>query len=326
MHVFLTGASGFIGKNLITYLLDRKCQLTCLVRDPQRLPEELRSEATLVVADLFTLGQEVIQALSQVDTIVHLAGQPWGHSYHDFDQVNRAGTANLVQAATTCGAAVQRFIYVSTIAAAGPALIGKPLTEDSAARPISWYGQSKLAGEQTLAATTFPSTVLRLPTVYGPYDQDVQRFFKLTKYHLSPRLLGNRPEISLIHVLDVCQAIWLILSKEQRPISTYFVNDGEAIHQFKDTLAMVAKTIGTWTVPIPIPAGFLWAGEQILALGQRVNVAPRRLTSDKLRELRQPAWTCASDLISRNLGYQPTMPLPKGLEHTFAWYRKAGWL
>jgi nucleoside-diphosphate-sugar epimerase len=326
MRVFITGASGFIGKNLIPYLLDQSCQLTCLVRDPRRLPEKLRSQVTVVVDNLLTLGQDVQQALDQVDAIVHLAGQPWGHSYRDFDKVNRAGAENLVQAAAACKNSIQRFIFVSTLAAAGPAQPGNPLTEDSTGEPISWYGRSKLAGEQTLAEAPFPWTVLRPPTVYGPYDQDVRRFFKLAKYHLGPQLTGSRPEISLIHVQDVCHAIWLILSKEQRPVSTYFVNDGEAIHTLRDTLTMLAETVGTWTIPLPIPTGLLWVGEMILALGQRIGVAPRRLTSDKLRELRQPAWTCTSDLIAHNLGYQPSMPLKMGLAHTYAWYREAGWL
>ena len=326
MRLFVTGATGFIGKNLVPYLLDRKCQVTCLIRDPQRLPEKWRTEVTTVVDDLRSFGPEAQQALARIDAVVHLAGQPWGHSYHDFDQVNRAGTQNLVQAAAAPGNSIRRFIYVSSLAVAGPAPLGEPLSEESTPRPMSWYGRSKLAGEQTLIGAAFPWTVLRPPPVYGPYDQDLLRFFKLVRVHLGPRLMGNRPEVSLIHVEDVCQAIWLILTKEQRPDSIYFVNDGETIHHLQDTLATLAEAIGTWTVPIPLPRSLLWVAEKLLAIGQHLNVAPARMTSDKLWELRQSAWTCRSDLIARNLGYQPAMPLRKGLEQTFAWYREAGWL
>ena len=326
MHVFLTGASGFVGKNLVPYLLDRGCRLTCLLRDPERLPEKLRSRVTVVIGDLTNLGPEVISVLANADAVVHLAGQLWGRTYDDFDRVNRQGTEDLIKAIVQTNAPLRRFIYLSSLAASGPARSGQPLTETSPAAPISWYGRAKLAGEQALAGATFPWTVIRAPAVFGPWDPATLIFFKLAACHINPIIGWGRPEHSTIHIEDVCQAIWLVLTGETRPQSTYFINDGQAIHRQREVMTLVVESVGKWAVPMPIPGGLVLAAEGLLALGQRIGLAPSRVTPDKLRELRQRAWTCSADLITENLGFKASVPLSQGISETAAWYRANGWL
>ncbi|MFB0515746.1 MAG: NAD-dependent epimerase/dehydratase family protein [Candidatus Neomarinimicrobiota bacterium] len=326
MHIFLTGASGFIGKNLVPYLLSRECQLTCLLRDPNRLPEELRSQVAVVVGDVTDIGPAVAGALASVEAVVHLAGCLWGHTYDAFDRVNRQGTEALVTAVNQANMPLRRFVQLSTLAAAGPARPGEPLTEDSPVAPISWYGQTKLGGERALAAAGFPWSIIRPPTVYGPHDQDVWRFFKMAARHLRPSLRGGHLELSLIHVRDVCQAIWLVLTRETRPQSTYFINDGQAIHYLRDVTALVAEAVRTWTIPVPLPGGLVRLAEGVMAIGRLVGLKPARLTPDKLRELRQGAWTCSADLITEQLGFKPSVRLAQGITETTAWYRAHGWL
>lgn len=321
MHVFLTGATGFIGKNLIPYLLERNCGLTCLVRDPQRLPDSLKYKVKITIGDLHNLGPEVQELLVSTDAVVHLAGQPWGRTYQDFDRVNREGTSRLIEALQAAGAPLKRFIYMSTLSAGGPASLGSPCTEESPDAPMSWYGQTKLAGENVLTDAHFPCTILRPPTVYGPWDQDVRRFFTLANRRLRLHLVGGSFELSLVHVNDVCQAIWLILSRESLPRSTYYLNDGHPVYQFNDVIAEIASAAEKRCLVLPIPWGLTWIAEQILALGKSIGLIPKRLTADKLREIRRKAWTCSSDLISSRLQYKPDFPLRKGIDHTMKWYQ-----
>ncbi|UCH63239.1 MAG: NAD(P)-dependent oxidoreductase [Fidelibacterota bacterium] len=326
MHIFLTGSSGFVGKNLIPYLLDRGCRLTCLLRDPERLPEELRSQVTVVIGDLTCLAKEVIQALGSAEAVVHMAGQLWGRTYEDYDRVNREGTEALIQAVKQPNGPLRRFVYLSSIAAAGPARIGQPLEETSPAAPISWYGRTKLAGERALAGAVFPWTVIRAPAAYGPQDKATLTFFRLVAHHIRPDIKWGRPEHSIIHVQDVCQAIWLVLTSETRLQSTYFINDGQAIHTLREVMTLVVESVGKWVVPVPIPGGLVLVAESLLALGQRIGLTPSRLTPDKLRELRRPAWTCSAELIAENLGFKALVPLDQGISETATWYRARGWL
>jgi nucleoside-diphosphate-sugar epimerase len=326
MHVFLTGATGFIGKNLIPYLLDRNCDLTCLVRDPRRLPEALKSKVRIVIGELNNLGPEVRKQLTTTEAVVHLAGQPWGKTYQDFDRVNHEGTRDLIDAVQSTGAPLKRFVYMSTLAAGGPSSLGIPRTEENPEEPMSWYGQTKLAGEKVLADASFPWTILRPPTVYGPWDQDVKRFFSLAQWRLRPYLLGGPFELSLVHVTDVCQAIWLVLSKENLPQSIYHLNDGQPIYQFNDVTDEIMKLFGRWHVVIPIPWGAMWLAEKILALGMKVGLVPQRLTADKLREIRRQAWTCSADLIISHLDFKPEFTLQRGIDLTIKWYQANQWL
>ncbi len=324
MHVFITGGSGFAGQNLIPYLLERECRLTCLLRVPERLPSELRSRVSVVVGDLSNPGAEAEIALKQADAVVHLAGHLWGRSYEDYDRVNRVGTETLLRAAA--GAPLQRFVYLSSLAAAGPSRIGEPLTEASEPAPVSWYGRSKLAGEQVLTEASFPWTVIRAPAIYGPGDLATLIFYRLAACHIQLHLMGGRPEHSIMHVADLCQAIWLVLTSETRPQSTYFVNDDQPIHRLGEIMAHVKEAVGKWALAIPVPGWLLRCAEGALTLGQRLGLAPARVTPDKLRELRHRAWTCSSDLIANNLCYQPQVSLAEGIHDTAAWYRNEGWL
>ncbi|MFC1618600.1 NAD-dependent epimerase/dehydratase family protein [Candidatus Neomarinimicrobiota bacterium] len=325
MHVFLTGATGFIGKNLIPYLLERNCTLACLVRDPRRLPEDLKSKVRIIIGELDNLGPDVQNDLESADVVVHLAGQPWGRTYRDFNRVNCEGTRDLIDAVQTAGAPLKRFVYMSTLSAAGPSSLGIPRTEEDPEEPMSWYGQSKLAGEKVFADASFPWTILRPPTVYGPWDQDVKRFFKLANWHLRPYLLGGPFELSLVHVNDVCQAVWLVMSKENLPQSIYYLNDGQPIYQFNDVTDEIMKAIGKWHIVMPVPWGATWLAEKILALGMKIGLVPLRLTADKLREIRRHAWTCSADLIASRLNFKPEFTLRMGIDLTVQWYQANQW-
>ena len=138
--------------------------------------------------------------------------------------------------------------------------------------------------------------------------------------------MGSRMELSLIHVIDVCQAIWLALTRETRPQSTYFINDGQPVYYLDEVTALLAEAVGTWTVPVLVPAIAIRLAEGVLTVGQRIGLAPSRLTADKLGELRKGTWTCRADLITDTLGFKPEVPLRQGLSETAAWYRANGWL
>lgn len=326
MHIFLTGGSGFIGKNLIPYLLERGFRITCLLRDTSRLPTPLRSRVFVVTGDLIRLGDRAMESLAAADGVVHLAGRIRGRTYSQFDQTNHRGTLALVDAVEQSPANLRRFVQVSSLAAAGPAIPGAPLTEASPTRPLSWYGQTKLAGERVLDSASFPWTSIRPPVVYGPHDRGLLPFFQLAARHIRPLIRSGRQELSFIHVKDVCQSIWLALTRETRTRSTYYINDGQPINRLGDLTSLLAEAVGSWTVPVPIPAGLIWVVEKMLPLGQRLGLSGPWLSVDKLRELRQKAWTCDAGLITANLGFRPTMPLEQGLSETVAWYRTNGWL
>ena len=115
--ILVTGATGFLGRNLCPYLVEQGHVLRALVR-PTSQVEFLRDLGVeLAVGDVRD-AQSVLDAAQGCQKIIHAAGKFrfWGR-HRDFFATNAQGTANVLKAAVQVK--VDRFIYISTIAVAG---------------------------------------------------------------------------------------------------------------------------------------------------------------------------------------------------------------
>src|SRR4030042_186902 len=143
----VTGANGFIGRELAEELVRRGWEVTCLVRRPRGLGWIETLQVRLVRGDCRekpTLGP----AVEGADYIFHLAGVIDALEWEEYYQANVVGTRNLLEACAERNPGLRKFIHVSSISAAGPSEKGRILTEDAPNRPVSDYGRRKLgAGE-----------------------------------------------------------------------------------------------------------------------------------------------------------------------------------
>ncbi len=94
-----------------------------------------------------------------------------------------------MQLAAACALAAQppTLVYVSSLAAIGPAPTTQALRESDPVAPVSEYGRSKLAGEDFLKqyAQQIPISIIRPPMVLGPGDRVSLDLFKtIARYHL----------------------------------------------------------------------------------------------------------------------------------------------
>ncbi|MFI5403683.1 MAG: NAD-dependent epimerase/dehydratase family protein, partial [Planctomycetota bacterium] len=152
----VTGGHGFLGSHLVDALLDRGVRVRCLLR-PGR-PESLFSGRPVeVVRGDLRAADGLAAAVEGADLVFHVAGLIAARSPAEFHEVNAKGTARLAAAVAARGP-VSRFVLVSSQAAAGPSLDGRPVTEDRPPGPLTHYGRSKLAGERALEAAGIPFT------------------------------------------------------------------------------------------------------------------------------------------------------------------------
>ncbi|NND66154.1 MAG: NAD(P)H-binding protein [Halioglobus sp.] len=298
--VAVTGATGFIGLHLCQRLLALGFGVRALVRDPTRATELAAYGAELIEGDL-----DNIDALAHLtagcQAVVHAAGAVRGNSQADFDRVNVAGTAAIINMLTQHETS-PRLLLVSSITAGQPQL--------------SWYGQSKLSAEKLLQEQPeLDWVILRPPAVYGPGDKEMLPIFQ-TMYRGLATVPGS-PEArtSLIYVADLVEAIIACLASETARHQTLSLHDGrEGGYSWHEMAAIAgahwSRRVRLWQVP-------RWLLDLVAAanswLAGITGRAPM-LTPPKLRELRHPDWVMDNRAISDATGWQPRVQLKQGLE------------
>ena len=185
MKALVTGATGFVGSHLAEALRRRGDEVTALVRSPAKAAA-LGPLGVRVLPGGLDDPDSLARAAEGQDVVFHVAGLVAARDEAEFLRVNRDGTAGLVAAAAR--ARVGRFVYVSSMAAGGPADRGRPLTGTEPPNPVTAYGRSKLAGETAVKAGSLPWVIMRPPTVYGPRDREVLKVFRMARWGVAPVL------------------------------------------------------------------------------------------------------------------------------------------
>src|SRR5690348_8403225 len=139
MHIFLTGATGFVGGHVVDRLLARGDAVTALVRSPAKAEGLARRGVRLVAGDLHALPA-LHAGMLGADAVLHVAALTGAVDEAEFLSANRDGTANVLAAAAAAPGA-PRLVYVSSMAAGGPARRGVPKRDTSADHPVTMYGR-----------------------------------------------------------------------------------------------------------------------------------------------------------------------------------------
>ncbi len=346
----VTGASGFLGAHLVRLLLDRGDEVRCLIRGRSRLgilpeflgqqfiPPESNSSATpipeLVDGDV-TDPASLARAVAGVDTVYHLAGLIRGRSLTELLNVNERGVANLVQA---CAEQPQPpvLVHVSSLAAMGPAR-QRALEPGDPLQPVSNYGRSKSAGEQTLLgwADRVPISIVRPPIVLGEGDRFSVELFRMIRrcyMFLVPGLKDHH--FSVIHARDLGRILMLAAERGARipPRDDLSGRQGRylAARGEDPTYAELGRWIATalrhksFTVRAPLP--FVWAYACAAELGCRLLQRAPEVGIDKVREAAAGDWISSPRSVAEALGFMPEHPFSEQLRGTADWYSEHGWL
>lgn len=321
----VTGASGFVGSHIVDELLGRGARVRCLLRGTSSRRWLQGKDVEYAEGDV-RRPDGLDQAVAGADWIVHAAGLTHAKDEAEFQRANVSGTENILAAVLRADPLPRRFLYISSQAAAGPSRNGAPVTEDLAPRPVSAYGRSKLGGETLVmrAAERLPVTSIRPPVVYGPRETALLKYFRAVKHHLRPYLGGAKP-FSIVYAEDLARAVWAGLNQEASAGQIYFVG-GPDTTSYEEVGQAIEGALGTWAVPLPIPAFLLQAGA---LAGEFAGAITRRapfFSREKFREITAGAWLVSSRKIRDQLGWASATTLEQGTLATAAWYREAGWV
>jgi nucleoside-diphosphate-sugar epimerase len=317
--VLVTGATGFIGKNLVPDLArDRKVRI--LVRRTSDLSfYRDRPEIELAFGSLE--GNEGLdRALFGVKTVIHAAGQTMGRNRVDFYRTNVQGTRNLTDAMRKSGAL--RLVFLSSHAACGASPFNRPISEAARPVPISDYGWSKQQAEAVVAQSGLSHVILRPPSVYGPYDMEILKYARLIDRGICPMVGIRESYLNLIYVRDLVGIIRKVMTDDRFDNRVYFASDGRA-YAFSEIIAAIARQLHRrrlWRIPIPVPIGLLYGVLNDALIPERKRIISR----DKVRELARQYWLCSNERLIRTIGYIRFCDLDQGMAETVGWYRERG--
>lgn len=236
MNILLTGASGYIGRNLGFRLLENPTlNLRILVRNAARVPLQLQDRAEIAQGD--TLKPKSLQkALKGIDTAYYLI-----HSMRakgDFEELDRLSATNFRDACIQAG--VKRIIYLGGLGAKETASkhllsrleTGEILSERSDKIQTIWFRAGIIIGSGSASFQIIRHLVKKLPVMTTP---------KWVKTKTAP--------IGVENVLDYL-AEALILDTDQN----HTIDIGTESMSFKDMLLRAAKVIGhkRWLIPVPL--------------------------------------------------------------------------
>lgn len=322
----MTGGTGFIGSHLAEILIQRGTQVRCLLRKTSDLKWIKDLPIEYVRGDCRDQAS-LREAVKGVDQVFHLAGVTKAVKEETFFEMNARGTENLIQACLEHNSDLQKFIYVSSQAAAGPSLNGNCKKETDTCKPVSPYGRSKRRGEELALAHAhkLPLLILRPSAVYGPRERDIYTFFKLLSKGINLCTSNPDQHFSLCYVQDVVQAILLAAETRSPQGEIFFISDGMdyPIETIGDAFAQ-ALEVRTFRLCVPkwILLGIASFSEYVSSVSKK----PSLISKGKVEEMVQKNWVCDITKARAVLDFNPGIPLTRGARLTVDWYRKENWL
>ena len=307
----VTGASGFLGRHIVSALGARGDRVRILLRNPGVCPPWEGADPEIIQGDLAPASLRKLVA--GADTVIHCAGLISARSFSEFDEVNHWGAEAVAQAVLSA-APRARFILISSLAAREPGLSDYALTKRSGESKV----RALLSEDRTL--------VVRPPAIYGPGDRATLPLFRMAAkrpIQLMIRPKGSR--LALIHVEDAAAAI-ADLARSDVTGTVTLGGDRPEGYEWRELVLALAEVYGRRSPRlVRVPAPVIRAAGAVTGFVASLIRRPAVFSPGKARELLHPDWSVSA----REMGPVPqpvSHPLREGLAQTAAWYREQGWL
>lgn len=314
-RLFLTGAAGYVGRNLVRHFLRGGVEVTALVRKPQDAEQVRAMGAVAVVGDI--LDAAIGKAIAGCDALVHAAADTdHGHGGAAQMRTNATGTRNVLEAARAAG--VRRAVHLSTESVLSD---GRPLknvdeTRLYPARSAGSYSRSKIAAETialSMSEGDFEVVVVRPRFVWG--RDDTTALPTLMEAARSGQLAwidGGDYLTSTTHIDNLCHGVELAL-RAGRGGEAYFLSDGEPI-AFRTFVSALLDTQGQTPPDKVVPRAVVRA---VAGIGDLIGVVTRgaKPVPLTLQGFAASAVEVTLDIgkARRELGYAPVVSLADGL-------------
>lgn len=334
-HVLVTGANGFIGQHLCRFLIDNDFHVRGLCHEQRELYFIKKNEIDWVQADL-TDANSLKNIADGMDYIFHLAAIPrndLSKQWNDFFECNVKGTERLLAEAEKSH--VKRFVFISTVEAAGYGDGINPRTESDIAKPDNNYGKSKLEAEKIVMSDSwsFDRTIFRLPMIYGPGTFIiVPKLFGMICKGFYPFIGSGATLMEFCYVGNAVAAIVHSIESDKAKNQLYYISD-QRTYTIKEVIDAIARSLNKKYFPLFIPKLAAYAAALIFELLARIAPFPPIVSkySKKPFFTRETVrWTTSNinfvstEKFKRDLMFFPPFTIDQGCSETVLWLRAHG--
>lgn len=322
MNVLVTGAGGFLGRELVARLLDRGHQVRAMVRPFSDVPE-WPSTVDVVKADL-RVPPDLRSMLEGIDCVIHLASATSGNEDVQFSSTV-VGTEKLIEALATSD--VKEIILVSSLVVYDWEKAHKSLTEHSPllASPydMGGYAIAKVWQERIFQraaeAHGWDLRIVRPGFIWGPQHTKLAGMGRSAgPFHF---VFAPRARLPLTHVLNCADCIVAVAAHRGAKGATFNVIDGDSVRTWRYAKEYVKRT-GAKKILIPVPyqlgllaaRGASWLSRKIFGKHGKL---PSLLTPRRYEAQFKPI-RFSSEKLRNLIGWRPPVDFADCLEASYA--------
>jgi uncharacterized protein YbjT (DUF2867 family) len=239
-RIFITGATGFVGRAVVPALRAHGHAVRCLVRRGSE--PDLRGLEAIERVEGDVLSPEALERdMAGCDTVVHLVGiiRETPATSSTFERIHTQGTINVLEAAATTG--VRRYLHMSALGARAGAR--------------SRYHRTKWAAEEAVRASPIPWTIFRPSIIYGAADQFVNMLAAMVRrYPVVPVIGTGQQRLQPVPVEQVAEAFARAVALEATVKHVYEVGGPDAVTmlQLLDLIGAALDRARVRKVHVPI--------------------------------------------------------------------------
>jgi nucleoside-diphosphate-sugar epimerase len=324
MKIIITGATGFIGRNLSESLHKEGMKVIAIGRS-EYVGKALRETGIEFMLAKIEDQSQIIKTFCPADYVIHCAGRAgdWW-KYQDFYETNVVGTRNVIDACKKND--IKKIIYIST---SSVYLSGKDRYNILETDPLPTkqfnYGKTKLMAERELlklGKEGFKAIILRPRAVYGKYDQNiVSRFVRLSEKKNLPLINGGQALVDITYVGNLVNAVRNCFSvPDDAWNEVYNISNGSPI-TLKEWISQVLEIFDRPFKPKDIPES---AAKRIAAINELVSILPFGNKKPELTrfsvEYMGKSMTLSIEKAKQKLNYLPEISNQEGFKNVRKWY------
>lgn len=323
-RVFVTGATGFVGRHLVAELAHKGHIVTCLARAPEKLRSLGQICARAIIGDLKNPGK-LEKHINGQDVVFHLAAirGEWKISWDKYYRVNVEATKRLLEFSANAG--VSKFVFVSSVGVLGTSPNEVPADEKTPHNPDSRYHKSKMLAEQAVLkwAEFLNTTIIRPTITYGPYDVGfLYRTAKIVKRGFFPVVNKGDNKIHILYVKGLVKTLIESMMSTHNSGQIYIVADKRPI-KFRNLVSLIGALINEKVKIINIPS------KPFLNLAKTYDRVIAQILNGRSMEisfkLLSLPWHYSIRKVVNEMGYQPYQTEEK-VKDTLLWYVERGLL